>query len=227
MHKILIIMIYYIRSLAVHSAVLSYVLISTVSCIPFCHALTCTHTYSPLRSTLPWSHIYSYIQSLHLKEAYNSPLWSTLPYFHLYVWPAEYLCNPPVAWLVEDEPVLDRFVLPSNCCLLICAIGLVCGTRFLTVSVWIDTVFALLGFFGLSFLLQILRNVGGSFGNGGGSNIDFQWLVWSVFVDFGWSRKDVVRELWSPLLLVENPTIDISLWRCRILSPLCWRVCGP
>ena len=33
-HKVLIIMIYYIRSLAVHSAGLSYVLISTVSCIP-------------------------------------------------------------------------------------------------------------------------------------------------------------------------------------------------
>jgi hypothetical protein len=97
MHDILIIMIYYIRSLAVHSAVLSYVLISTVSCSPLCHALTCTCTYSPLRSTLPCSHMYSYIQSLRLKETHNSPLRSTLPYFHLYVWPAEYLPNPPVA----------------------------------------------------------------------------------------------------------------------------------
>ncbi len=26
-----------------------------------------------------------------------SPLRSTLPYFHLYVWPAEYLRNPPIA----------------------------------------------------------------------------------------------------------------------------------
>ena len=83
MHKILLIMIYYIWSLAVHSAVLSYVLISTVSYITLCYALTRTHTYSPLRST-----------------THNSPLWSTLPYFHLYVWPAEYLRNPPVAWLV-------------------------------------------------------------------------------------------------------------------------------
>ncbi len=69
MHKILIIMIYYMRSLAVHSAVLSYVLISTVSCSPLCHALTCTHTYSPLRSTLPCSHMYSYIQSLAVHSA--------------------------------------------------------------------------------------------------------------------------------------------------------------
>jgi hypothetical protein len=73
MHKILInvIMIYYIQSLAVHSAMLSYVLISTVSCIPLCHALTRTRTYSPLWSTLPWSHMYSYIQSLHLKETHT------------------------------------------------------------------------------------------------------------------------------------------------------------
>jgi hypothetical protein len=63
--------------------VLSYVLISTVSYITLCYALTRTHTYSPLRST-----------------THNSPLRSTLPYFHLYVWPAEYLRNPPVAWLV-------------------------------------------------------------------------------------------------------------------------------
>ncbi len=44
-------MIYYIWSLAVHSAVLSYVLISTVSYIALCYALTRTHTYSPLWST--------------------------------------------------------------------------------------------------------------------------------------------------------------------------------
>jgi len=105
MHKILIIMIYYIRSLAVHSAVLSYVLISTVSYSPLCHALTCTRTYSPLWSTLPCSHMYSYIQSLRLKETHNSPLRSTLLFFHLYVWPAEYLCNPPVAWLVHKIQV--------------------------------------------------------------------------------------------------------------------------
>jgi len=101
MHKILIIMIYYIRSLAVPSAMLSYVLISTVSCSPLCHALACTRTYSPLWSTLPCSHMYSYIQSIRLKQTHNSPLRSTLPYFHLYIWPAEYLRNPRVAWLVS------------------------------------------------------------------------------------------------------------------------------
>jgi len=100
MHKILIIMIYYIWSLAVHSAVLSYVLISTVSCSPLCHALTCTRTYSPLRSTLPCSHMYSYIQSLAVHSAIPwGPLCRALLCTQI-VQTAEYLCNPPVAWLV-------------------------------------------------------------------------------------------------------------------------------
>jgi len=97
MHKILIIMIYYIRSLAVHSSMLSYVLISTVSCSPLCHALTCTHTYSPLRSTLPCSHMYSYIQSLAVHSAVPcGPLCHALLCTQI-VQTAEYLRNPPVA----------------------------------------------------------------------------------------------------------------------------------
>jgi len=100
-------MIYYIWSLAVHSAVLSCVLISTVPCGPLCHALTCTCTYSPLQSTLPCSHMYSYLQSLAVHSAMlshvlirtvpcsplchaltctrsYSPLRSTLPCSHMY-----------------------------------------------------------------------------------------------------------------------------------------------
>jgi hypothetical protein len=80
-----------------HSAVLWYVLISTVSYITLCYALTRTHTYSPLRST-----------------THNSPLRSTLPYFHLYVWPAEYLRNPPVAWLVRKIKKKNTKIYPSG-----------------------------------------------------------------------------------------------------------------
>jgi len=101
-HKVLIIMIYYIRSLAVHSAMLSYVLISTVSCSPLCHALTCTRTYSPLRSTLPCSHMYSYIQSLAVHSAIPcGPLCRALLCTQI-AQMAEYLRNPPVAWLVAS-----------------------------------------------------------------------------------------------------------------------------
>jgi hypothetical protein len=85
--KILIIMIYYIRSLAVHSAVLSYVFISTVSCSPLCHALTFTRTYSPLWSTLLCSHMYSYLQSLTVHSA-------VLSHVLIHTVPCSPLCRP-------------------------------------------------------------------------------------------------------------------------------------
>jgi len=79
---------------------LSHVLVPTVPYGPLCRALTCTRTYSPLQSTLLCSHMYSYIQSLAVHSAIPCcPLCRALLCTQI-AQTAEYLRNPPVAWLV-------------------------------------------------------------------------------------------------------------------------------
>jgi hypothetical protein len=45
-------------------SIIYYDILHMVPCGPLCCALICTCKYSPLRSTLPCSHMYSYLQSL-------------------------------------------------------------------------------------------------------------------------------------------------------------------
>jgi len=58
-----------------------YDILHTVPCGPLCHALICTHKYSLLQSTLPRSHMHSYLQSLMVHSAVLSHvLIPTVPY---------------------------------------------------------------------------------------------------------------------------------------------------
>ena len=109
-----------VQSLAVHTAMLSHVLVGTVPCGSLCHALICTRRYSPLRSTLPCSHMYSQVQSLAVHSAMLSLVLKRT--VSLAVHPAVLSCvlkfhrrqSTYVAHWLRDLQQIQRFVIATS-----------------------------------------------------------------------------------------------------------------